>query len=251
MRRLACWFSLALGLYATQAPCLAQAQPVVRREGEYTGVRPGQPSPEHKRRPLRKGTLSWIGFQPKDGGAEVFLQSPSKLEVQQRLEGSTLIVHLTGLSGLVANARRPIDTRFFDNPLARIAAKTVRHKRKRGVEVRIWFKNPKQAKQGALRLATEADGLFYAYLSFPEGAEDASEPELRNEVEPASKTEFKEEPASKTEDEPQLEPTATEDGPAAKPKSTAKPKTQTKAKAKAKPAAQPKVETETAPSGPQ
>lgn len=165
---------MALGLcVATQAPRPAQAQPVVRKEGEYTGVRPGQPSPELKRRPLRKGTLSWIGFQPKDGGAEVFLQSPSKLEVEQRLEGATLVVHLAGLTGLVANARRPIDTRFFDNPLARIAAKTVRRKGKRGVEVRIWFKNPRQAKQATLRMATEADGLSYAYLSFPEGAEEA------------------------------------------------------------------------------
>lgn len=184
MRRLACWLSLALGLYATQtrSPRPAQAQPVVRREGEYTGVRPGQPSPDHKRRPLPKGTLSWIGFQPKDGGAEVFLQSPSKLEVEQRLEGSTLVVYLPGLTRLVANARRPIDTRFFDNPLARITAKAVRRKGKRGVEVRIWFKNPKQAKQGALRLATEADGLFYAYLAFPEGAEEEAVKETEAEA---------------------------------------------------------------------
>lgn len=242
MRRLACWFSLALGLYAAQAPRLAQAQPVVRREGEYTGVRPGQPSPEHKRRPLRKGTLSWIGFQPKDGGAEVFLQSPSKLEVQQRLEGSTLIVHLTGLSGLVANARRPIDTRFFDNPLARIAARTVRSKRKRGVEVRIWFKNPKQARQGALRLATEADGLFYAYLSFPEGAEDASEPEResQNELEPqapeVSEASTASDPDAKAADEPaKAKPKTT-------PKAKAKVQAKTKAKAEAEPASSDKLQ---------
>lgn len=157
----------------------APRAPVVRREGDYTGVSPGQPpSPEGKpRRALRKGTLSWIGFQPKDGGAEVFLQSPTKFELEQRMEGSTLVVHLAGLTGQVHNTRRAIDTRFFDNPLARITSRLVRRsgKRPRGVELRIVFKNPKDARQGTLRTATEADGLFYAYLTFPEGAEPAAE----------------------------------------------------------------------------
>src|SRR5205823_12650722 len=35
-----------------------------------------------------------------------------------------------------------------------------------GIEVKITFKNPKDAKEGALRTATEADGMYYAYLDF-------------------------------------------------------------------------------------
>jgi hypothetical protein len=116
-----------------------------------------------------------VGFAAKDGGAEVFFQSATKFEVSQELSGGALIVHLAGLTRQVTNTRRPIDTRFFDNPLARITAQPgKRGKRgKRGVDVRIVFKNPKDARQGTLRTATEADGLFYAYLSFPEGADSA------------------------------------------------------------------------------
>jgi hypothetical protein len=40
--------------------------------------------------------------------------------------------------------------------------------------VRITFKSPKDARLAALRTATEADGMFYAYLSFPEGADPAA-----------------------------------------------------------------------------
>jgi hypothetical protein len=162
------------------ASASAAAQPVVHREGEYTGVSPGQVSEGQKpRRAPAKGTLSWIGFRAKDGGAELFFQSPAKFEVSQALEGPVLVVHLAGLSRQVANTRRPIDTRFFDNPLARITSRVARRGKrgKSGIELRIAFKNPKDARQGTLRTATEADGLFYAYLTFPEGAEPAPSPD--------------------------------------------------------------------------
>jgi hypothetical protein len=162
----------------------ARAQPVVHKEGEYTGVSPGKApeTPTAPRRAPGKGALSWVGFAAKDGGAEVFFQSATKFEVSQEVEGTTLVVKLSGLTRQVTNTRRPIDTRFFDNPLARITAqpgaRAKRSKRAnrsklggRGIDVRIVFKNPKEAKPGTLRTATEADGLFYAYLSFPEGAD--------------------------------------------------------------------------------
>jgi len=158
----------------------AMAQPAVHKEGEYTGVSPGKPPPESgARRAVGKGALSWVGFAAKDGGAEVFFQSATKFDVTQEVEGGTLVVKLSGLTRQVANTRRPIDTRFFDNPLARITAQPGKRASKksrskaRGIDVRIVFKNPKEAAPGTLRMATEADGLFYAYLSFPEGADSA------------------------------------------------------------------------------
>jgi hypothetical protein len=160
----------------------AMAQPAVHKEGEYTGVSPGKAPPETRpgpRRSVGKGALSWVGFAAKDGGAEVFFQAATKFDVTQEVEGSTLVVRLSGLTRQVTNTRRPIDTRFFDNPLARITAqpgtrtRTSKARKARGIEVRIVFKNPKEAKPGTLRTATEADGLFYAYLSFPEGADSA------------------------------------------------------------------------------
>ena len=175
------------------SPAVADKAP--HKEGDYGGVVPGQtekPDPSAKpakpKRPPPKGTLTWIGFEAKNGGAEVFLQSVAPFEVSQRLDGSTLVVHLT-LTRLGHNTWRQVDTRFFDNPLAGITAKSVRASRatkghpaqSAGIDVRITFKNPKDAKEAAVRTATEADGLSYVYLTFPEGAEQqpppATEPE--------------------------------------------------------------------------
>lgn len=153
------------------------------REGEYGGVAPGTQGPKDKpakpKRPPPKGTLSWIGFEAKDGGAQLFFQSVGPFEVQQHIEGSTLVVHLN-LNRVGANAWRQIDMRFFDNPLAFVQAKQVGARRAgktgpargAGIDVRITFKNPKDAREGTLRAAAaDADGMYYAYLAFPEGTD--------------------------------------------------------------------------------
>jgi hypothetical protein len=146
-------------------------------EGDYGGVVPGQP---HKAEPTKgsrskkpppKGTLAWIGFETKNGGSQIFLQSVAPFEVTQHVENSTLVVNLTGLTRLGQNTWRQLDTRFFETPIARIIARyagaTKAHKG--GLELRITFKNPKDAKEAALRTATESDGFFYAYLTFGGG----------------------------------------------------------------------------------
>lgn len=143
--------------------------PQQRREGEYGGVTPGRPDPGARpakpRRPPPKGTLTWIGFEAKDGGAQLFLQSVAPFEVTQRMEGATLVIHAS-LQRLGGNTWRPVDTRFFDNPLANIVAKRARTKR--GIDVRVTFKDPKAARQGTVRTATEPDGYHYAYITFSE-----------------------------------------------------------------------------------
>jgi len=165
------------------------------REGEYGGVVPGQPQqqapstkPGRPKRPPPKGTLTWIGFEAKNGGAQVFFQSMAAFEVTQHMEGAVLVVHLS-LTRLGQNTWRLVDTRFFDNPIAGIVARGVGARRgskkaqarAAGIDVRISFKNPKDAKAGTLKTQTEADGMYYAYLDFPEGAEakapTAQEPE--------------------------------------------------------------------------
>ena len=150
-------------------------------EGDYGGVQPGQgkrPEPKKHKKPPPKGTLSWLGFEAKSGGADVFFQSVAPFEVQQRVDGGALVVTLGGLSRLGHNTWRPIDTRFFETSIARITAK----KKGRSVEVRIAFKNAKDAAQGSVRTATEADGMYYAYLSFS-GAGTATEPATKKDVE--------------------------------------------------------------------
>ena len=168
----------ALLLLLLAAPVSADTGP--HKEGEYGGVTPGQPhdpavKPGKPRRPPPRGTLTWIGFEAKDGGAEVFFQSVAPFEVTQRVEGAQLVVHLA-LTRLGQNTWRQIDTRFFDNPLSGIVARVVgaaratkdRPARAAGIEARIAFKSAGDVKQGTVRSATEADGMYYAYLRFPE-----------------------------------------------------------------------------------
>jgi hypothetical protein len=162
-------------LLALAGPVAADNAP--HREGEYGGITPGQ-KPEKPKKAPKKGTLSWIGFEAKDGGAQIFFQSVAPFEVSQHVEGSTVVAHLT-LKRLGHNTWRQVDTRFFDNPLSGIVARAVRATRgtksrparPAGISVRIKFKNPKDAKEGTVRTATEADGMSYVYLSFPEGAD--------------------------------------------------------------------------------
>lgn len=167
-----------LCLVLLSSPAFAQDAKGPNAEGEYGGVQPGEakkPAPKKAKKPPPKGTLSWIGFETKNGGSEVFFQSVAAFEVNQRVENGAVVVTLSGLSKLGRNTWRPIDTRFFDTPLSRITAR----KKGKGIEVRIAFKNAKQAAQGSVRTATEADGMYYAYVTFAGGspAAPSTEPE--------------------------------------------------------------------------
>jgi hypothetical protein len=171
----------------------AVADTGTHKEGEYSGVIPGQKPdtatrPAKPKRPPPKGTLTWIGFEAKDGGAQLFFQSVGAFQVTQKVVGSTVVATLD-LTKLASNTWRKIDTRFFDNPLAGVVAKAMRGRKGRGIEVRISFKNAKDAREGSLRTATEADGMYYAYLSFPEGTPTASDPSTKTE--PETKTDAK------------------------------------------------------------
>lgn len=174
--------ALLLILVSFASPALADNGPNgPHREGEYGGVAPGaKPDPSAKpgrvKRLPPRGTLSWIGFEAKDGGAQLFFQSVAPFELTQRVEGGSLVVHLS-LSRLGPNTWRQIDTRFFDNPIAGMVARQVRASRATkvrpaqgsGIDVYIAFKNPTDVREGTLRSQAEADGMHYVYLSFPEG----------------------------------------------------------------------------------
>jgi hypothetical protein len=177
----------------------AHADTAPHKEGQYGGVSPGEVQPRdtsgkpaRPKRPPPRGTLTWIGFSAKDGGAEVFFQSVAPFELSQRIDAGTLVVQL-GLTRLGHNTWRQIDTRFFDNPLSGIVARAVgaaratkdRKARAAGIEARIAFKSAKDAREATVRTATEADGMYYAYLTFPEGTEvKPSEPAAPSVKEP-------------------------------------------------------------------
>ena len=160
--------------------------PPPHREGEYGGVVPGvkHDKPILPKKP-GKGILSWIGFEAKDGGAQLFFQSVAPFEITQEVVGGSVYAYLA-LTSLGQNTWRQVDTRFFDNPLAGVVANKTRAAKATkgraahgaGIEVRITFKNPKDAREGTVRTATEADGMSYVYLSFPEGADAKGAPTI-------------------------------------------------------------------------
>ena len=167
-----------LCLVLLASPAFAEDPKGPNPEGDYGGVQPGQgkkPEPKKAKKPPPKGTLSWIGFETKNGGSDVFFQSVAAFDVNQRVDGGAVVVTLSGLSKLGHNTWRPIDTRFFDTPIARVSAK----KKGKGIEVRIAFKNAKEAAQGSLKTATEADGMYSAYLSFAGSSSSTKEPSMK------------------------------------------------------------------------
>ena len=175
--------SIMLVMVLAASPAFAQEMPKApNQEGEYGGVEPGKPKKAEPGKKTKKappkGTLSWVGFEAKDGGSDVFLQSPAPFEVLQRVENGTLVVTLSHISRLGQNTWRPIDTRFFATPVSRVSVK----KKGSAVEVRIAFKNAKDAAQAGVRTATEADGMYTVHLLFGGGdsepsAVDKSSPE--------------------------------------------------------------------------
>jgi len=143
----------------------------VHPKGDYGGVQPGVSTPKSwsKRRPLRnkarrKNIVRWIGFQPKnDGRSRVFVQLTGPVEFTQSMDGNVLLVTLQGARLGGSNARRPLDTRFFDTITRRVVAKRVR----RQVVLRVTFKNPADAATATANLETsKTDGYSYLFLDF-------------------------------------------------------------------------------------
>jgi hypothetical protein len=183
-RKLGIGLVLASALAAGQAAAQPAEGSVVRKEGEYGGVKPGVglDSAKPARAPKKKSLL-WMGFTAKEGGgSELFFRAVEPFGVTQRVDGKTLIVVLEGLRSQARNTRRPLDTRFFESSIARVTTRKVGAKRARkgaaghpaGIEVRITFKDARDVREGSFRTDTGADKMFYAYLGFGPGSEPAA-----------------------------------------------------------------------------
>jgi hypothetical protein len=151
---------------------------VLRNEGEYGGVVPGR-APEGKTHrkagKSKRLVLSWIGFQPRAGGSSrIFVQLTREAEFDQEMVGNKLVVTVYGARFASRNARRRLDTRFFDTSVRDVVPKAVRGKRgkrgrRAGVQLAISFKNPSDARTASAQVAAEQDGYNYLYLDFGPG----------------------------------------------------------------------------------
>lgn len=168
----------ALAVVAAAAPAWADDNDP-HREGVYSGVRPIAPDAEHRvkhRHARAKKTLHWIGFQQRDGMHEVFLAAAEPFTVEQRVEGGALVLSVAGLTKLGPNARRPVDTSYFDGPVTRITAKVRKARRAHkgqpattaGVDLTLSFRDGKAA-PGQLHSDTDSDGMHYVYLTLATG----------------------------------------------------------------------------------
>jgi hypothetical protein len=138
----------------------------------YGGVTPGEGTPRKPRRPNR---LTWVGFQIKDDGTSaLFVQLTSEVPFTQEVAGGKLVVRLEGARYANRNARRRLDTRFFETALQQVTSRAVSKRRARGdqpvrpagVELTIAFKNPEDAREARAEVRQEQDGYHYLYLSF-------------------------------------------------------------------------------------
>lgn len=151
------------------------------REGEYSGIVPDR-APEdgkRKKRKKRKNAISWVGFQPLDGGrSRLFVRMANELQYTQQLVGNVLYVNIVGARYRHRNTRRRLDTRHFDTSLklvtnARVSARRARknrHARQRGIELKISFKDSKDAREASASMSAGKDGYTYLFLEFPPAA---------------------------------------------------------------------------------
>jgi hypothetical protein len=120
--------------------------------------------------------LTWVGYQPKaGGGSRFFVQLNVGAEYEQALdEKNVLHVWIKGVKYGTRNARRRLDTHFFDTPVAMVTSHRVRKRRARrgkpaeprGIRLDFRFKDPVDAGQAQIALNKEPDGFHYLYLDF-------------------------------------------------------------------------------------
>jgi hypothetical protein len=151
--------------------------------GEYSGVEPGQPAPPgHRPRRGKYPLVTWVGFQPQEGGSSrVFIQLDRDVSHHQSLRGGALVIALDNARYANANARRFLDTRFFETSVERITTQPVRRRkgsRGSGVEIAIRFKNPADAQSAEPQKSIGKDGMIYLMVELgPPGAAPAKSAE--------------------------------------------------------------------------
>jgi hypothetical protein len=149
--------------------------------GDYSGVEPGQEAPPgHRPRRGKYPLVTWIGFQPQEGGSSrVFIQLDRDISHQESVRGGALVIVLDKARYANTNARRHLDTRFFESAVERITTSPVRRRkgsRASGVEVAIRFKNPGDARDLTPSKSIGKDGMVYLMVEVGPGSGSAPKP---------------------------------------------------------------------------
>lgn len=98
------------------------------QEKLYRGIIPGtrDDMPHLQRARSKSGNrLTWIGFQPKENGARIFIQTSQNPNFDVSDDGTTITVILSDTKIPLRNFRRFIDTTYFKRNVTRIESKQV------------------------------------------------------------------------------------------------------------------------------
>jgi len=134
----------------------------------YAGVVPGTDTiTENLAAAPGEGALvTWPGFQMlPDGGSRVFVQTTIEVAPELKREGQSdnwqvVLAHVSLPAG---NARRPLDTQFFNTPVKSV--RTVA----RGAGVAVVLSMRAKLKP-VVRTERATSGYFFTYLEFPPGS---------------------------------------------------------------------------------
>ena len=142
--------------------------------GAYSGVEPGQPAPPgHRPRRGKYPLVTWVGFQPQDGGSSrVFIQLDRDVSHHESVRGGALVISIDNARYANSNARRFLDTRFFESAVERITTSPIRRRkgsRGSGIEVAVRFKNPADARSVEPTKSIGKDGMIYLMVELGPG----------------------------------------------------------------------------------
>lgn len=149
---------LSLSVSPALSPGPSQAQ-------NYTGVVPGSDAlPDNlAAAPGGAALVTWPGFQMlPDGGSRVFVQTSTEVTPELKRDGDNWLVVLGGVALPAGNARRPLDTHFFNTPVKSIRTVT------RGQTVSVVIDMRAKLKP-TMRTERSSNGYFFTYLEFPPG----------------------------------------------------------------------------------
>ena len=146
--------------------CLSSAvSPSATEAQHYTGVVPGSDTlPDNlAAAPGGAALVTWPGFQMMpDGGSRVFVQTSTEVTPELKRDGDHWQVVLGGVALPPGNARRPLDTHYFNTPVKSIRTLS------RGQTVSVVLEMRAKLKPN-LRTERSANGYFFTYLEFPPG----------------------------------------------------------------------------------
>ena len=157
--------------------------------GEYSGVEPGQDAPPgHRPRRGKFPQVTWIGFQPQDGGSSrVFIQLDRDVQHHESIKNGALVITIDNARYANTNARRFLDTRFFETAVERITTQPIRNKKRgrgAGIEVAIRFKNAGDAREIEPAKNIGKDGMVYLIVEVGPAGAAAEKPAAAKTSEP-------------------------------------------------------------------